>query len=168
MVAWAERSSTRSFVAVARSRTTSPISLILAAEPKGYVGGSHFVPRSRRQLMDRAIRRRDCTGGDRGRATRRRDRAAPIDLARRPRPATPGRRRPPATQCAAPAARDRRRGRPDRHRQVPRRRWQGSARAQRAGILQRLNQRKWGRVWECDQLLNLVDAFEKSVRVPGP
>ncbi|MGI8414534.1 MAG: Fic family protein, partial [Solirubrobacteraceae bacterium] len=37
-----------------------------------------------------------------------------------------------------------------------------------AGILQRLNGRKWGRVWECDQLLNLVDAFEKSVRVPGP
>jgi hypothetical protein len=32
----------------------------------------------------------------------------------------------------------------------------------------RLHERKWGRVWECDQLLNLVDAFEKSVRVPGP
>ncbi len=39
---------------------------------------------------------------------------------------------------------------------------------ERAGILRRLNERKWGRVWECDQLLNLVDAFEKSVRVPGP
>ena len=39
---------------------------------------------------------------------------------------------------------------------------------ERAGILLRLNERKWGRVWECDQLLNLVDAFEKSVRVPGP
>ena len=39
---------------------------------------------------------------------------------------------------------------------------------ERAGILQRLNERKWGRVWECDQLLNLVDAFEKSVRVPDP
>ena len=39
---------------------------------------------------------------------------------------------------------------------------------ERAGILNRLNERKWGRVWECDQLLNLVDAFEKSVRVPGP
>jgi Fic family protein len=38
---------------------------------------------------------------------------------------------------------------------------------ERAGILNRLNERKWGRVWECDQLLNLVDAFEKSVRVPG-
>ena len=33
---------------------------------------------------------------------------------------------------------------------------------------QRLNERKWGPVWECDQLLNLVDAFEKSARVPGP
>jgi hypothetical protein len=31
-----------------------------------------------------------------------------------------------------------------------------------------LNERKCGRVWECDQLLNLVDAFEKSVRVPDP
>ena len=39
---------------------------------------------------------------------------------------------------------------------------------ERAGILHRLNQRKWGRVWECDQLLNLVDAFENSVRVPHP
>ncbi len=37
-----------------------------------------------------------------------------------------------------------------------------------AGILQRLNERKWGRAWECDQLLSLVDAFEKSVRVPVP
>jgi len=36
-----------------------------------------------------------------------------------------------------------------------------------AGILQRLNERKWGRVWECDQLLNLVDEFEKSVLVPA-
>ena len=36
-----------------------------------------------------------------------------------------------------------------------------------AGILQRLNERRWGRVWECDQLLNLVDEFEKSVRVPA-
>ena len=94
---------------------------------------AHFVPRGRRQLMDRAVRRRDCTGGDRGRATRRRDRAAPINLARRPRPATPGRRRPPAHQCAAAAARDRRRGRPDAHRQVPRHRRQGSARARARG-----------------------------------
>ena len=39
---------------------------------------------------------------------------------------------------------------------------------ERAGILKRLNERKWGRVWECDQLLNLVDAFEKSVRRPHP
>lgn len=40
-------------------------------------------------------------------------------------------------------------------------------RLERAGILNRLNERKWGRVWECDQLLNLVDEFEKSVRVPA-
>jgi Fic family protein len=35
-----------------------------------------------------------------------------------------------------------------------------------AGILNRLSERKWGRVWECDQLLSLVDSFEKSVRTP--
>ena len=39
---------------------------------------------------------------------------------------------------------------------------------ERAGILHRLNERKWGRGWECDQLLNLVDAFENGVRVPHP
>jgi hypothetical protein len=33
-----------------------------------------------------------------------------------------------------------------------------------AGVLNRLNERKWGRVWECDELFALVDNFEKSVR----
>ena len=33
-----------------------------------------------------------------------------------------------------------------------------------AGVLNRLNERKWGRVWECDELYALVDSFEKSVR----
>ena len=32
-----------------------------------------------------------------------------------------------------------------------------------AGILNRLNERKWGRVWESDQLLSLVDGFEKRL-----
>lgn len=32
-----------------------------------------------------------------------------------------------------------------------------------AGILKKLNERKWGRVWECDELLALVDRFEKTV-----
>jgi len=36
-----------------------------------------------------------------------------------------------------------------------------------AGILRRLNERKWGRVWECDELLDLVEDFEESVRT-GP
>lgn len=36
-----------------------------------------------------------------------------------------------------------------------------------AGILRRLNERKWGRVWECDELLNLVERFEESVATPG-
>jgi Fic family protein len=39
---------------------------------------------------------------------------------------------------------------------------------ERVGILTRLNERKWGRVWECEQLFNLVDAFEKSVRTASP
>jgi hypothetical protein len=33
--------------------------------------------------------------------------------------------------------------------------------------LRRLNRRKWGRVWECDELLDLVEDFEESVRAPG-
>jgi Fic family protein len=33
-----------------------------------------------------------------------------------------------------------------------------------AGIVKRLNERKWGRVWECDELLDLVKDFEESVR----
>ncbi|HSS04889.1 MAG TPA: Fic family protein [Solirubrobacterales bacterium] len=32
-----------------------------------------------------------------------------------------------------------------------------------AGILRRLNERKWGRAWECDELLQLVEEFEESV-----
>jgi Fic family protein len=32
-----------------------------------------------------------------------------------------------------------------------------------AGILRRLNQRKWGRVWECDELLDLVEDFERTI-----
>jgi Fic family protein len=32
------------------------------------------------------------------------------------------------------------------------------------GVLNRLNERKWGRVWECDELFALVESFEKSVR----
>jgi Fic family protein len=39
---------------------------------------------------------------------------------------------------------------------------------ERVGILTRLNERKWGRVWECEQLFTLVDAFEKSVRTASP
>jgi DNA-binding transcriptional ArsR family regulator len=33
-----------------------------------------------------------------------------------------------------------------------------------AGIIVKLNERKWGRVWECDKLLGLVDTFERNVR----
>jgi hypothetical protein len=38
---------------------------------------------------------------------------------------------------------------------------------ERAGVLNRLNERKWGRVWECDQLLDLVGDFEKAFARTG-
>ena len=34
-------------------------------------------------------------------------------------------------------------------------------------IIVRLNERKWGRVWECESLLTLVDSFERNVRTSG-
>lgn len=37
---------------------------------------------------------------------------------------------------------------------------------ERAGILRPLNERKWGRLWECDELLQLIEDFEESVRRP--
>ena len=36
-----------------------------------------------------------------------------------------------------------------------------------AGILVKLNDRKWGRAWECDELLEVVDDFEMSVSTPS-
>lgn len=38
---------------------------------------------------------------------------------------------------------------------------------ERAEILNRLNERKWGRVWECDDLLDLIEDFERSVSTPA-
>jgi Fic family protein len=40
------------------------------------------------------------------------------------------------------------------------------AQLEAAGVLQTLNERKWGRVWECGELLALVDGFERSVSTP--
>jgi len=40
------------------------------------------------------------------------------------------------------------------------------AQLEEAGILKKLNERKWGRVWECGELFTLVDDFEKSVSMP--
>lgn len=34
---------------------------------------------------------------------------------------------------------------------------------EKAGILNPLNERKWGRVWECDEVLDLVGDFERGV-----
>ena len=35
-----------------------------------------------------------------------------------------------------------------------------------AGILKKLNERKWGRVWECSELLALIEEFERNVSTP--
>lgn len=40
------------------------------------------------------------------------------------------------------------------------------AQLQAAGVLKALNERKWGRVSECSELLALVDDFERSVSTP--
>jgi Fic family protein len=40
-------------------------------------------------------------------------------------------------------------------------------RLEEVGILRRLNERKWGRVWECDELLDLVEDFEASASFPS-
>jgi Fic family protein len=40
------------------------------------------------------------------------------------------------------------------------------AQLEQAGVLERLNERKWGRVWECGELLTLVEDFEKTVSTP--
>lgn len=37
---------------------------------------------------------------------------------------------------------------------------------EKVGILVKLNERKWGRVWECRELLMLVDAVEKRIATP--
>jgi Fic family protein len=36
-----------------------------------------------------------------------------------------------------------------------------------AGIMRSLNERKWRRLWECDELLELIEDFEESVRRPA-
>lgn len=40
-------------------------------------------------------------------------------------------------------------------------------RLEKAGIVRPLNERKWGRLWECVELLELVESFEESVRQPA-
>jgi Fic family protein len=41
-------------------------------------------------------------------------------------------------------------------------------RLEEAGVVRRLNERKWGRLWECGELLDLVEEFEESVRRSFP
>ncbi len=145
-----------------------PISLILAAEPKGYVGGltcyrdggvsswiGQFADATARaatdaERLDDAIERLQSTWlDDLGKP--RRDAAVRQLISALP-------QQPVVDVALAQALTGK------SHVAV------GKAlqELERAGILLRLNERKWGRVWECDQLLNLVDAFEKGVRVPHP
>ena len=44
----------------------------------------------------------------------------------------------------------------------------GLLQMEEAGIIRRLNEKKWGRAWECDELLDLVEEFEESVRASFP
>jgi Fic family protein len=44
----------------------------------------------------------------------------------------------------------------------------GLLQMEEAGIIRRLNEKKWGRAWECDELLDLVEDFEESVRQSFP
>jgi Fic family protein len=44
----------------------------------------------------------------------------------------------------------------------------GLLQMEEAGIVRRLNEKKWGRAWECDELLDLVEEFEESVRRSFP
>ena len=39
-------------------------------------------------------------------------------------------------------------------------------RLEEAGIVRTLNEKKWGRAWECDELLELVERFEESATTP--
>lgn len=36
-------------------------------------------------------------------------------------------------------------------------------RLEEANVVRRLNERKWGRAWECTELLELVEGFGESV-----
>jgi hypothetical protein len=53
---------------------------------------------------------------------------------------------------------------PNSSRKVPRGIGRALQQPEDSGILNRLNERRWGRVWECDELLSLVESFEESVR----
>jgi Fic family protein len=44
----------------------------------------------------------------------------------------------------------------------------GLLQMEEAGIVRRLNEKKWGRAWECDELLDLIEDFEESVRMSFP
>ena len=44
----------------------------------------------------------------------------------------------------------------------------GLIQLEEAGIIRRLNERKWGRAWECDELLDLIEEFEESVQRSFP
>jgi Fic family protein len=41
------------------------------------------------------------------------------------------------------------------------------AQLEAAGVVKKLNERKWGRVWECTELLALVEDFERTVSTPA-
>jgi Fic family protein len=143
-----------------------PISLVLASQPKAYVGGlgaysqgkvgswcerfAHATARAAREAerLGRAIEDLQATWLERLGQPRRDAAAREIVSAL------------PAQPVIDVAVAQRLTGKS--HVAV------GNAIAQleKAGVLQKLNERKWGRVWECTELLTLVESFEKSVSTP--
>ena len=143
-----------------------PISLILAAEPKGYVGG--LVSYRQGDVSGWLARFADATASAAREAERLADaieqlQSTWLDLLGRPRRDAAVRQlisALPQQPVIDVAAAQRLTGKS--HVAV------GKAlrELELAGILNKLSERSWGRVWECDQLFGLVDAFGKSIRTP--
>lgn len=143
-----------------------PISLILAAEPKGYVGG--LVSYRQGDVSAWLTRFADATASAAREAERLADaieqlQSTWLDLLGRPRRDAALRQlisALPQQPVIDVAVAQRLTGKS--HVAV------GKAlrELELAGILNKLSERSWGRVWECDQLFGLVDGFEKSIRTP--
>jgi Fic family protein len=145
-----------------------PISLVLAAEPKNYVGGLGAYSRGHVDnwcgLFANATARA-AREAERLAQTIEEHQAAWLEKLGAPRSDATVRllvSRLPAQPVIDVSAAQRLTGRS--HVAVGR----ALQQLQDAGVLRKLNERKWGRAWECEDLLRLVDDFEKRVSTPRP